>query len=157
MHLPQESTSDPPCVWSTRLLSFSPGNQVDRGCDPSASIASQLRSISLICMSNLPMAQTYSFTQKYLAPRQRYCEEDILDRHPRTLSSMTGSPSVPGTIYLVDSEGVLRAKHASGGQQDVVLVPAPSDDPNDPLNWSSSRKNLSTACISMSVYHLSHD
>lgn len=70
---------------------------------------------------------------------------------------MTANPLVPGTIHLVDSKGVLPTKHASGSRQDVVLVPAPSDDPNDPLNWSARRKRLSTVCISMSVYHLSHD
>ncbi len=64
---------------------------------------------------------------------------------------------MPGTIHLVDLDGVLRAKHASGGQQDVVLVPAPSDDPDDPLNWSARRKILSTACISMCVCHLSYE
>ena len=69
---------------------------------------------------------------------------------------MTEGSSVPGTIHLVDPEGVLRVKHASGDQKDIILVPAPSDDPNDPLNWSARRKNLSAACISMSVCHLSH-
>lgn len=54
---------------------------------------------------------------------------------------------MPGTIHLVDIEGTLRAKHASGGQTDVVLIPAPSDDPDDPLNWSAKRKMLSTASV----------
>ena len=67
---------------------------------------------------------------------------------------MTEDPSIPGTIHLVDLEGTLRAKHALGGQNDVVLVPTPSDDPDDPLNWSSKRKLLSTACISMWVARL---
>ena len=63
---------------------------------------------------------------------------------------------VPGTIHLVDIEGTLRAKHASGGQNDVVLIPAPSDDPDDPLNWSPKRKLLSTASVFMCVFHLLH-
>lgn len=58
---------------------------------------------------------------------------------------------VPGTVHLVDRERILRAKHALGGRKDVVLVPAPSDDPDDPLNWSAKRKLLSTACISLCV------
>ena len=58
---------------------------------------------------------------------------------------------VPGTVHLVDLERTLRAKHASGSQNDVVLVPAPSDDPDDPLNWSAKRKLLSTASISVCV------
>ena len=67
---------------------------------------------------------------------------------------MTENQFVPGTVHLVDIEGILRAKHALGGQNDVVLIPAPSDDPDDPLNWSAKRKLLSTACISMCVCHL---
>ena len=67
---------------------------------------------------------------------------------------MTDNQHVPGTVHLVDIEGILRAKHASGGQNDVVLIPAPSDDPDDPLNWSAKRKLLSTACISLCVCHL---
>lgn len=54
---------------------------------------------------------------------------------------------VPGTVHLVDLEGTLQAKHASGGNSDVVLVPAPSNDPDDPLNWSPRRKMLSTFCM----------
>ncbi|KAL9121533.1 MAG: hypothetical protein Q9187_001904 [Circinaria calcarea] len=59
---------------------------------------------------------------------------------------------VPGTVHLIDLEGTLFAKHASGGQHDILLVPAPSDDPDDPLNWSPRRKKLST--VSMCMYTL---
>ncbi|KAK4502375.1 hypothetical protein PRZ48_005800 [Zasmidium cellare] len=52
---------------------------------------------------------------------------------------------VPGTVHLVDLEGTVRAKHADGSKQDIVLIPAPSLDPEDPLNWSRPRKLLSTA------------
>ena len=58
---------------------------------------------------------------------------------------------VPGTVHLVDLEGVLNAKHASGSQKDIVLVPAPSADPDDPLNWSATRKMLSTSCVCVCV------
>ena len=58
--------------------------------------------------------------------------------------------AIPGTVHLVDLEGIIRAKHASGSNlKDVVLVPAPSADPDDPLNWSPRRKLLSTASMSM--------
>ena len=67
---------------------------------------------------------------------------------------MTQNGSVPGTLHLVDIEGNLSVKHASHDQPDVVLIPAPSDDPDDPLNWSTKRKLLSTASISMCVCHL---
>ena len=60
---------------------------------------------------------------------------------------------IPGTVHLVDLEGTLLAKHASGGRRDIVLVPAPSDDPDDPLNWSPRRKMLSTASMCMCAIH----
>jgi len=62
------------------------------------------------------------------------------------------SSYVPGTAHLVDLEHTLNTKHAQGGQRDIVLVPSPSSDPDDPLNWSPRRKLLSTIC--MCVYTL---
>ncbi|KAG5746272.1 hypothetical protein H9Q70_011035 [Fusarium xylarioides] len=49
---------------------------------------------------------------------------------------------IPGTIYLVDLNRNLRVRHAGGGDGDIVLDPAPSDDPEDPLNWTPRRKVL---------------
>lgn len=47
----------------------------------------------------------------------------------------------------------MHTKHASGKNlRDVVLVPAPSNDPDDPLNWSTRRKTLAITC--MCVYTL---
>ncbi|MCJ1256428.1 hypothetical protein MMC24_004249 [Lignoscripta atroalba] len=60
---------------------------------------------------------------------------------------------IPGTVHLVDLEGTMLAKHATGGQHDIVLVPAPSDDPDDPLNWNPRRKLLSTACIASAAIY----
>ena len=55
---------------------------------------------------------------------------------------------VAGTVHLVDLEGIMHAKHASGsGKKDIVLVPAPSPDPDDPLNWTPRRKLMSTVCV----------
>ncbi|KAI9740486.1 MAG: hypothetical protein M1834_005066 [Cirrosporium novae-zelandiae] len=65
-------------------------------------------------------------------------------------SSAIDESKVPGTVQLVDIEQSLHTRHAQS-QQDIVLVPTPSDDPDDPLNWSSRRKSLSTACWAMSV------
>lgn len=59
---------------------------------------------------------------------------------------------VPGTIHLVDVQHTLGLKHASGTNKDVVLVPRPTNDPEDPLNWTKRRKLLSV--FSMSVYML---
>jgi hypothetical protein len=57
--------------------------------------------------------------------------------------------AVPGTVPLVDLAGTMATKH-SKGHKDLVLVPVPSDDPDDPLNWSRWRKILST--ISLAVF-----
>lgn len=56
---------------------------------------------------------------------------------------------IPGTVHLVDLEGTMHTRHADGGQRDIVLVPTPSDDPDDPLNWTPRRKLLSTFCMSV--------
>ncbi|KAL2105700.1 hypothetical protein VUR80DRAFT_7881 [Thermomyces stellatus] len=48
---------------------------------------------------------------------------------------MENMDNVPGTVYLVDQSG-----GGDGGSKDIILVPQPSSDPEDPLNWSLSRK-----------------
>ena len=54
----------------------------------------------------------------------------------------------PGTVHLVDLGGTMKTKHAAGkNSSDIVLVPRPSDDPEDPLNWTFRRKILATSCI----------
>ncbi|KAK0325646.1 hypothetical protein LTR82_003182 [Friedmanniomyces endolithicus] len=40
---------------------------------------------------------------------------------------------VPGTVHMVDLDQTMQAKH-SKAHRDIVLVPTPSDDPNDPFN-----------------------
>lgn len=60
--------------------------------------------------------------------------------------------AIPGTVHLVDLLGTIGGRHAEGAQKDIVLLPAPSADPEDPLNWSPRRKMLSTIC--MCVYTL---
>jgi MFS family permease len=54
-------------------------------------------------------------------------------------------PRVPGTVILEEdvahSETVTGdLKHGTGKNAHIVLTPQPSEDPNDPLNWSTSRK-----------------
>ncbi|KAK8017864.1 MFS transporter [Apiospora rasikravindrae] len=53
--------------------------------------------------------------------------------------------SIPGTVHLVDLEHTLTARHATD-QKEIVLVPTPSIDLDDPLNWSKRRKYLALAC-----------
>ncbi|GJN73400.1 major facilitator superfamily protein [Purpureocillium lilacinum] len=51
---------------------------------------------------------------------------------------MTSDIPVPGTVQLVDLDGVLHAKHSKG--KDIVLIPQPTDHPDDPLAWTPRRK-----------------
>ncbi|KAK2604790.1 hypothetical protein N8I77_007690 [Diaporthe amygdali] len=53
---------------------------------------------------------------------------------------------VPGTVQLVDIDEHFATRHARG-HKDIILVPTPSADPEDPLNWSPSRKRLALTCI----------
>ncbi|GAT28924.1 MFS transporter [Aspergillus luchuensis] len=57
--------------------------------------------------------------------------------------------AIPGTVTLVDLEHVLATRHADRGDSDIVLIPEPSNDPDDPLNWAPWRKTLSTICVSV--------
>lgn len=43
---------------------------------------------------------------------------------------------IPGTLRLVDAEHEL----ALNETEDVILVPQPTSDPEDPLNWGKWRK-----------------
>lgn len=54
---------------------------------------------------------------------------------------------VPGTFLLVDVEHKLNVKHAENA--DTVLIPSPSRDAEDPLNWTPRRKILATMCQTM--------
>lgn len=60
-------------------------------------------------------------------------------------NSRADEDPIPGTVHLVDLERVLAAQHATGNA-DIILVPAPSSDPEDPLNWPRKRKHLAIAC-----------
>ncbi|KXJ87153.1 major facilitator superfamily domain-containing protein [Microdochium bolleyi] len=61
--------------------------------------------------------------------------------------SMPAHGIVPGTVRLVDLHQNVRGLHAGHG--DIVLNPAPSSDPEDPLNWTPRRKLLSLVCQSL--------
>lgn len=57
---------------------------------------------------------------------------------------------VPGTTHLVDLDGSLHTNHDTR-LKDIVLIPTPSADPEDPLNWSHRRKTLHMFCLFMLV------
>lgn len=65
------------------------------------------------------------------------------DLERREIDLLEQSDGVPGTNDLVDVKNERDDIHHRG--KDVVLIPQPSADPNDPLNWSYFRK-----CIFMS-------
>jgi hypothetical protein len=57
-----------------------------------------------------------------------------------------GTIHVAGTVLLNDESTIpglenQRLKHATGVNKHIVLAPQPSDDPNDPLNWSTLEKH----------------
>ncbi|KAK7204245.1 major facilitator superfamily domain-containing protein [Myxozyma melibiosi] len=58
---------------------------------------------------------------------------------------------VPGTAQIEDMLGdglnitdaaAANLKHAKGKNSHIILIPQPSDDPNDPLNWSTLRRDI---------------
>jgi MFS family permease len=54
-------------------------------------------------------------------------------------------PRVPGTVILEEDVAHSEAatgnlRHGTGRNAHIVLTPQPSNDPNDPLNWSQMRK-----------------
>lgn len=53
---------------------------------------------------------------------------------------------VPGTVLLVDVGHTTGTLHATK-QSDIVLIPTPSADVNDPLNWSPWRKRQHLICL----------
>ncbi|KAK0610069.1 major facilitator superfamily protein [Bombardia bombarda] len=54
------------------------------------------------------------------------------------------SSAIPGTVHLVDVGGQRASSKSRNG---IELIPRPSDDPEDPLNWSDARKRLSAAMV----------
>lgn len=82
-------------------------------------------------------------------------------------SSQHGHPDwIPGTVHLVDLDQTMHSRHADGDKTDIVLVPQPSNNPDDPLNWSRTRKliflmslnvcvNITCACeyIRLTAWH----
>ncbi|CAG8974138.1 hypothetical protein HYALB_00002775 [Hymenoscyphus albidus] len=53
-------------------------------------------------------------------------------------------PEAPGNIHL-HRAGIIEGEPP--GQSQIILQPRPSDDPNEPLNWSKKRKAINYAII----------
>ncbi|KAH0543489.1 hypothetical protein FGG08_002157 [Glutinoglossum americanum] len=63
---------------------------------------------------------------------------------------------VPGTCYVLDDESrpqvsntSLELKYDRRGSVPIILVPQPSDDPNDPLNWPLWKRDLILVVLSV--------
>ncbi|CDK27154.1 unnamed protein product [Kuraishia capsulata CBS 1993] len=55
---------------------------------------------------------------------------------------------IPGTSHLVElNKEKLLQLDVAGKDKDVILIPRPTTDPNDPLNWSRNRKYLQMFCM----------
>lgn len=52
---------------------------------------------------------------------------------------------VPGTVCLVDIGTRVSSALHDASHKDIILVPRPSSDPNDPLNWTYHRKLLAVS------------
>ncbi|TPX12997.1 uncharacterized protein E0L32_006642 [Thyridium curvatum] len=59
---------------------------------------------------------------------------------------------VPGTIRLVDEIGSSTAEARSHHHGHIVLQPHPSADPEDPLNWSRTRKLMAVGMVYLYVF-----
>ncbi|KAJ8116871.1 hypothetical protein OPT61_g1800 [Boeremia exigua] len=60
--------------------------------------------------------------------------------------------SVPGTVHLLDLDHSVYARHETTGE--ILLHPAPSEDPEDPLNWSPRRKTMTMVCWGLYTWML---
>lgn len=56
-----------------------------------------------------------------------------------------------GPVPVKDNTQVVE-KFVSGANGEVLLVPTPSDDPRDPLNWPMSKKALSTFALCFAMF-----
>lgn len=66
------------------------------------------------------------------------------------MNSTEKNIKIPGTIHLVDLEGTMNVRHEEG--DDIVLVPQPTEDPEDPLNWGKWRKKRLALCLMLAVF-----
>ncbi|CDK25215.1 unnamed protein product [Kuraishia capsulata CBS 1993] len=56
---------------------------------------------------------------------------------------MVDHSEIPGTSHLVElSKERLMELNAGDKDKDVILIPTPTSDPNDPLNWTRTRKYI---------------
>ena len=66
----------------------------------------------------------------------------LADHHLEHVPGTTVFSDDPNAASLIAYEGVdlSKLKHGTGKNAHIVLVPPPSEDPNDPLNWPKWKK-----------------
>jgi hypothetical protein len=88
----------------------------------------------------------------------------MTEKHPEAVQNPTDAEQSHETRYGVDSDAVLLntgAAHLENAQignlqlakdGHTVLIPQPSSDLNDPLNWSWRRKHCMLAVVSLTAF-----
>ncbi|OAQ78320.1 MFS transporter [Purpureocillium lilacinum] len=69
-----------------------------------------------------------------------------IDGVPAPTGHGINESEIPGTVHLVDLDRNAATLH-DGTREDIILIPTPSADVNDPLNWSWRRKRLHLCCL----------
>ena len=84
-----------------------------------------------------------------LAEKEQYTVdiEQVKSFETPILETEIDHTAIPGTSNLVDL-----TIDAQNDKEQIVLIPTPSDDPNDPLNWSYRRKMMQMFCIVLYAY-----
>lgn len=72
--------------------------------------------------------------------------DNVQERHQ--LEEELHTEILPGTEVMTD----VGSHHFVKGNHAVVLVPQPSDDPNDPLNWSPAWKTATIASVAVATF-----
>lgn len=65
-----------------------------------------------------------------------------LNCSPNQVPSIDEDDIVPGTVHLVDMEGILHLKKGPNPEHNIILRPQPSSNPNDPLRWLQTKKKV---------------
>ncbi|CDK26107.1 unnamed protein product [Kuraishia capsulata CBS 1993] len=80
-------------------------------------------------------------------------QQDTKIRFDILSAIMIDFDAIPGTSHLVEFDQVkLNELEVEPKEKDVVLIPTPTTDPNDPLNWSLRRKWLNMFCMVVYVF-----
>ena len=72
-------------------------------------------------------------------------EENLDEKTIRELEEVLGTRIYPGTEVMKDVGAHHFVKAGEGSHS--VLIPQPSDDPRDPLNWSPFWKAATIFCV----------